>query len=116
MGKGKGTLPAIELMNRIKKQKEKGKDKEMTRRRRWGSASGGGAPGSALGVGGGHAGAEASATTAAGWRRPIVGHRAVPTRHAARPCRAGTALRRAAACRRAGRAVPGRAMGQAFGP
>lgn len=27
-------------------------------------------PGSALGVGGGHAGAEASATTAAGWRRP----------------------------------------------
>ena len=46
----------------------------------------------------------------------IVGHRAVPTRHAARPCRAGTALRRAAACRRAGRAVPGRAMGQAFGP
>ncbi|CAD6261414.1 unnamed protein product [Miscanthus lutarioriparius] len=70
MGKGKGTLPAIELMNRINKQKEKGKEKEMTRRRRWGSASGGGAPGSALGVGGGHAGAEASATTAAGWRRP----------------------------------------------
>jgi len=31
MGKGKGTLPAIELMNHIKKQKEKGKEKEMTR-------------------------------------------------------------------------------------
>jgi len=39
MGKGKGTLPAIELMNRIEKQKEKGKEKEMTRRRRWGSAA-----------------------------------------------------------------------------
>jgi len=39
MGKGKGTLPAIELMNRIKKQKKKGKEKEMTRRRRWGSAA-----------------------------------------------------------------------------
>ena len=39
MGKGKGTLPAIELMNRIKKQKENGKEKEMTRRRRWGSAA-----------------------------------------------------------------------------
>jgi hypothetical protein len=30
MGKGKETLPAIESLNRIKKQKEKGKEKEMT--------------------------------------------------------------------------------------
>lgn len=41
----------------------------MTPRRRQGSGSGGGAPGSALAVGG-HAGAEASAKTMAGWRRP----------------------------------------------
>jgi hypothetical protein len=45
----------------------------------------------------------------------IVGHCVVPARHAARPCRAGTTLGRVAS-RRADRAVPDRAMGQAFGP
>jgi hypothetical protein len=46
----------------------------------------------------------------------IYGHRASTARHAARPCRAGTARLRASRVTVPTRVVPGRAMGQAIGP
>ena len=49
----KGSHPALESSNRIKK----GNGKEMVQTRSWRRGSGGGAPGSASSVGGAHAGA-----------------------------------------------------------